>query len=795
MNSSSMEMLEFPKIREILAGFTSFSASRELAISLQPSSSPATVALMLKQSAEALRLISLRPGFSIGSAHDVRDMAQTSAKGKTLEPDTFLEIRETLAASRVLHRNLQKMSEQVPALWVIAANITEFADLENRINQCITATGEIADSASLKLGEIRHRLKASRQQLFERLDTLLKSKNRQKFIQEQFVTEREGRYVIPVKADFRKDFKGIIHDMSNTGSTVFIEPWETVELGNDLRQLVLEEKQEIDRILADLSAQVGAQEENICNNVAIIAELDLILAKARYGEKIDANVPVITTQNSPAEKGDGETTRIVHLAGARHPLLKGTAVPLTIEIGFDFSVLVITGPNTGGKTVALKTIGLLALMAQAGIPIPALDGSSLPVFDGIFADIGDQQSIEQTLSTFSWHIGNIVQILRNSTSNSLVLLDELGISTDPNEGSALAKAILQHLLEKGTMTIATTHYSDLKAYAHTTRGIRNASLDFDPVSLTPTYHLTVGIPGRSNALSMASHLGLDPGIIAAARSMMSTDSQQFDALLDELDIEKQKYETLLHGLEKEQSALENFRKQLEQEGQRLREQEKKVIQEEGDKLINEAAALLKLIRDTESELRKTRKKEQVDRARKALDTVHKQMNTDTWQAKLNRQDKAPDASADSITPGDRVRLVDKDLEGNVISVDADSRYIEIQVGNTRLRAKMENIEKISAQSGEVLAKFPAVRKILSRKPVSLELDLRGKRADEVPIILDSYINDAFLGNLGQVRIIHGYATGTVRQIVRETLPTHPLVKSFRPGGKEDGGDGVTIVLL
>jgi DNA mismatch repair protein MutS2 len=792
MDNSSLEMLEFPKIREILAGFTSFSASLELAINLQPSSNPALISQLLRQSSEARHLFSLNPGFSIGGAHDIRETVRMAAKDKVLDPKMLIEIRETLVAARVVRNNLKRLSPELPALWDIATKIVEKPSLEDQIGKCITAAGEISDSASAKLSNLRQQLKDTRQRLYEKLETMLKSKSRQKFIQEEpFITEREGRYVIPVRAEFRKEIKGIVHDISNTGATVFVEPWETVELGNELRQSVIEEKQEIERILTSLSTQVGVDEIDICRNVALLAEIDLALAKARYAERINGTEPVITNDND--RNSSGFESGVLKLVKARHPLLKGKVVPLNIEVGRDFSTLIITGPNTGGKTVAIKAIGLLTLMAQAGMPIPASEESCIPIFDGVFADIGDQQSIEQTLSTFSWHIGNIVHIIHDSTQNSLVLLDELGISTDPGEGSALARAILLHFLARGTLTIATTHYSDLKAFAHTTPRMQNASLDFNPVTLTPTYHLTLGIPGRSNALSIASQLGLSQEIIASAREMLSQGSQEMDSLLAALVNEKQKLEALNNELEKDKNKIENLKIHLENEGQRLKEQERSVLQEVKDRLFQDAAKLQKLIKEAESELRKAKKQESIEQAKKTLEKVHGQMGSQTWQANVSRTTEIYEDR--KISTGNRVRLIDKNLEGIVLAPMNSGNELEVQVGNFKLRVDVNEVEKIKAPADNISEEFTLVQKRQSKKLHSLELNLRGKRADEVPSLLDRYLNDAFLSQLSQVRIIHGYATGTVRQIVREMLATHPLVKSYRPGGKEEGSDGVTIVQL
>jgi DNA mismatch repair protein MutS2 len=790
MDSGSIQMLEFPKIREIIADFTSFSASRELALELQPLSDFNAISLLLRQSSEARRLLSIKVDFSIGNAKDVREDVRIAAKGMHLEPDKLVAIKETLAATRIVRKSLSELADELPVLWDVARQLSTHPNIENEIGRCITDTGEIADTASTRLSSVRRQIKDSHQRLLDCLNQLMKSEDVAHSIQEQFITEREGRYVIPIKAEFKKDIKGIVHDFSNSGATVFVEPWATVDLGNDLRELVIEEKQEVDRILESLSAMVSGIREDIESDVALLAELDLALAKAQYAQKVGANEPLITGANSAQDTTAEVPQSILHLVKARHPLLKGTAVPLDIEIGRDFYGLVITGPNTGGKTVALKTIGLLTLMTQAGLPIPASEESCIPVFDGVFADIGDQQSIEETLSTFSWHVGNIIHIINQSTGQSLVLLDELGISTDPNEGSALARSILLHFLARKTMVVATTHYGDLKAFAHVTPHLQNASLDFDPVTLTPTYRLTVGIPGGSNALSIAARLGLTREIIEHAREMMSQDSAAMESMLSDLLMEKQKFETMRDEVEKERDEAAALREQLEQEVERLNNEKQTILHETKEKLVQETARLYKLIRETESELRKAKKKESIERSRKVVRTITGQLEQPEWHLEA----EAVETKAVTYSPGDTVKLLHSDVEGTVVSV-IDDTQVEVQVGNARLTVRTSELEHIEDFSASQPQKLHVVKQGKNLGLRSLELDLRGKRADEVPGILDKYLNDAFLINLSSVRIIHGYATGTVRSVVREILDSHPLVKSYRPGDKDEGGDGVTVAML
>ncbi|MBI4266758.1 MAG: endonuclease MutS2 [Chloroflexi bacterium] len=788
MDEKSLEVLEFPQVRQILAGFTSFSASRELAANLKPITDFERISLLLKQSAEARHLLSLETGFSIGGVSDIREKVKMAARGKVLEPPGLLEIQHSLAAISQLRSSLSRLAKTFPLLWEIAGGISELRQLERRINSCIAPTGELLDSASARLSSVRIELRRAREQLEARLNAIMKSPRGQRIIQEQIITEREGRYVIPVKIEYRKELKGIVHDVSNTGATVFVEPWVTMEMGNTLRELVTEERREVEKILRDLSAGIGAYETEISQSVAMVAELDLAIAKARYARKARAAEPVIIS-SSQAEK-DG-TAGVVKLVEARHPLLGDKAVPLSVELGRDFSILVITGPNTGGKTVALKTIGLLSLMAQAGMPIPASAESLIPVFDGVFADIGDEQSIEQTLSTFSWHIGNIKRIINNATAGSLVLLDELGTSTDPAEGSALARAILGYFRSRRTMVVATTHFSDLKAFAHMTPGLQNASLDFDPVTLAPTYHLMVGVPGGSNALATASRLGLPSEIIAGARGMLSKGSQDLEALLANLMREKQQVEALRRDLSREREEFERRNAGLENELERLKTAEQKAIREARDRVVSEVAELHREIRQATSDLRKAKTRESIEQARRAATAARERLKSGPWRPEGG---ESPLAITGKIVPGDTVRLKETSLQATVLSVAEATQEIEVQAGQSRFRLSLDGVEKVTA-GDKITPVFAPAKSQLSGRTASFELDLRGKRADEIEWLLDRYLNDALVSNLSEVRIIHGIATGTVRKIVRETLAKHPLVKSFRPGGQGEGGDGVTVATL
>ena len=795
MGDRDLELLEFDKVREILAGFASFSTSRDLVLNLVPIRDEQEVRLRLSESAEARRLLSLSPDTNIGEVADVREMVKMAALGKVLPPQSLLEIQKTLNAAHRLKRHLMNVSPELPLLSGLAKQVVPLDQLVKDIDGCLSPTGELLDTASPKLASVRHRMREVRRELLTHLQAIVSSPRGRKIVQEPIITEREGRYVIPVKIESRRQIKGIVHDVSNTEATVFIEPWTTTDTQNELRELVAEEKDETERILRTLSAEAGAFEDEITCDIELIAEIDLALAKARYAREAKATEPIIVAATRSVKADGEEPGGVLRLVEARHPLLKKKAVPLSVEIGRGFSTLVITGPNTGGKTVALKTIGLLSLMAQSGLPIPARAESRIPVFDGVYADIGDEQSIEQTLSTFSWHIGNIVRIINGATAQSLVLLDELGTNTDPGEGSALGRAILLHFLSQRTMAVATTHYTELKALAHATAGMENAALDVDPISMAPTYHLTVGIPGGSNALATASRLGLPEEIVTGARHMLSESAQEIETLLTHLVTEQKSVESLRHRLEKELSEAEQSSADLRNRLHQMEEDRQAVIKQTRDQMRGEAAELQMKIREAAAELRKEKSRERIEQARKALAEVQEKLDSETWQARPVIETGEGEVGAGQITAGDTVWLRDASVPATVLSVSEERGLVEVQAGKVKMTLRLDGVEKRVSAGGEVRTGGTLIRRELRRPRVSPELDLRGKRAEEVEPLLDSYLNEASLSALSRVRIIHGIGTGTVRQIVREALASHPLVTSFQPGEQDEGGDGVTIVSM
>ena len=804
MDEKSLEILGFPQIRQILAGFTAFSASRELALELRPSPDFQRVTTLLKQSAEARHLLAIEPGFSVGAVSDIRQAAEMAAIGKVLEPHTLVEIRNTLAAVHQTRRRLSKLATEVPLLWKIAEPIAELEDIVRRVDRCLAPDGAVLDRASDQLATLRKRMADLKGRIFQSLKAIMASANNRDAIQEPIIVERQGRQVIPVKIERRKDIKGIVHDVSNTGATVYVEPLATIDLGNSLREATVEEGREVERILAELSAEVGKHNEEIARNTALTAELDLVLARARYACRVRAVEPGLVDLREPA--GDRQdacptpTTRALKLVEARHPLLGAAAVPLSVEIGRDFLVLVITGPNTGGKTVALKTIGLLSLMTQAGIPIPAAAESRMPVFDQVFADIGDEQSIEHTLSTFSWHMGNLVRIIEHGTAGSLVLLDELGTSTDPIEGAALAIAVLRHFLERRIMTVATTHFAELKAFASAHPGVQNASFDFDPITLKHTYHLTVGIPGGSNALAVASRLGLPAEIIADAERLVPGAIKEMEALLASLKTRELETERLRQEAvkAKEEAArrtaeIEAGLKQIETERQEAKAEVRRAVREARDKVSLEAAELRREIREATADLRKEKTKPGIEHAKKALSTVQEHLAAGALNPAKDETPSGDTPATAKIAVGDSVRLREVGVTATVVSVSEARQEVEVEAAGARIRVSLDEVDKVASPSGEAVPETRVTRAL--RPPVSPELDLRGKRAEEVETLLEQYLDDASLSTLREVRIIHGFGTGVVRQMVRKRLAGHPLVKAFRPGERGEGGDGVTIAQM
>jgi len=708
------------------------------------------------------------------------DRAEHSA---ILVPGELLDVRDTLVSGRTLRRAITRLRDQFPLLASTAGRIEECPNVVAEIARCINDRAEVVDGASPTLARIRRELREAHQRLMAKLERIVSSSSNAAFLQEAFVTQRSGRYVVPLKADFKGRIPGIVHDQSASGATIFIEPLSTVELNNRWRELQLEEEREVQRILAGLSNTVAEEGEFIKRTVEALAELDLAFAKATYAEEIEGVEPQLVAFIKVA--GGLHPGSSIQLIQARHPLLDpATVVPTDVHLDDDYFIVVITGPNTGGKTVSLKTVGLLSLMNQCGLAIPAAQGSALSVFSDIYADIGDEQSIEQSLSTFSAHITNIISILDQAGERSLVLLDDLGAGTDPGEGSAIARALLSHCLRRRITAFISTHYPELKFYAHTTPGVENACVEFDLETLSPTYELSIGLPGRSNAFAIARRLGLSPEIVSEAESMVSPESLETEGLLAEIKQAHQKALASQEAAEATQRRVEDLERGLRQELADIEKTRREVLgaaREEAERELGEVRAELRKIRAGLGMTAITR--EQVAQAEGKLASLEPQPVEPVMQPRF----KSPEA----LSLGDTVWVAGLQATGEITELEGDEA--EVQVGSFRIRAEVGDLElRGRAAQPEITERAVSVPRVSSP---GLELNLRGQTTEEVLPRLDKYLNDAYLAGLPQVRIVHGKGTGALRRIVREFVASHPLVASHRPGDRYEGGEGATVVEL
>ncbi|HXG36635.1 MAG TPA: endonuclease MutS2 [Dehalococcoidia bacterium] len=796
MNPHSLKVLEFDKVIRQLEAFCSFSASRRLAQELQPSPDYQEVARRQRLTAEARSLRELRPNLPLGSARDVRELARQAALGHILQPSELLETGDTLALARSLRAVIERLRPQLPLLASICDRIEDLSPLVDQINRCVNQRGEITDAASPALGRLREQVRQAHDRLLAQLNRLIGSSAGRQALQEPIITLRDGRYVVPVKAEMRGQIPGVVHDVSASGATVFLEPLNTVELGNAWRELQLEEQREVQRILRDLSELVGDYAREIEAAVEALAEVDFALAKARLGESLGCrDLPY----SGPEQRWLAPKPTQLRLVNARHPLLSGDVVPISPQLGQtageDARVLLITGPNTGGKTVALKTIGLLALMAQAGLPVPAEEGSLLPVFDNVFADIGDEQSIEQSLSTFSSHLTNIIDILEQATPRSLVLLDELGAGTDPTEGSALARAILQDLLQRGCLVVATTHHGELKAFAHNTPGVMNASVEFDPETLAPTYRLQIGTPGQSNALAIAQRLGLPEPILEEARQSMGAGHLEVESLIRDLQrqrdaaaAERQAEAQARAEAEEQRRASEQRLARLETEGQQALERANRLIQREAEQARKQLLEASKSIERALAGTPSQRKLQSLERARARIRSAEERLQ------RLEQPRRVEEEPLPSVQPGDLVWLRGVSQPGEALSAADAQGEVEVALGALKATAHLRQIERVEKAKAAPQAYRPALAAPLATAAKE-EVHLRGLTVDEALAILDQKLDEAARQGAGTLRVVHGKGTGTLRQAVRAMLAKHPLVESYATAAPREGGEGVTVVEL
>jgi DNA mismatch repair protein MutS2 len=783
--------LEYPTILDRLAQQCRFSVAAEKARELGPSGDVPTVSYLIEVTAEAVDLLTEFPDVTIGGARDVRNLIRRAAKGARLQPAELLQVLDMVSAARNLRRALLRLPEgetRFPHLQEFADHLAELPNLEADINRSIGPRGDVLDTASAELSKFRRDVRVAHSRLMERLNSLVSGSKYASVLQDSIVTTRDGRYVVPVRADARAQLQGVVHDTSASGQTLFVEPFEIVELNNRWRERQLDEQHEIDRILDALSDTIGARVDEISASVEATAAVDLAMAKARLAFTMRAHRP--TLWSGAASNQNGHSKHRISLRRARHPLLNPTGVvPIDVDLGEDFRVLLITGPNTGGKTVALKTIGLLTLMAQTGLFIPADDASVVSVFPAVFVDVGDEQSIAQSLSTFSGHIRTVIAMLRHVTPDDLVLLDELGAGTDPQEGSALARAIVSRLLRLGPIVVATTHYPELKAYAFATPAVENASVEFDVETLAPTYRLMIGVPGRSNALAIAGRLGMPREILEAASGMLDPDELRVDSLLQDIRQRRDEADAILERARADEEQARALRETAAHELQQA-EYERREARTEA---LSEAESDLEEVRETLKRLHRDRDVLQI--TREHLDERRREVDQATDRVRRFRREKLKSPPAVSgrkpIAPRDRVRVIPLDQEGEVIAVDGG--MADVMLGALKTRQPIGSLERLGRARDEETPR-PIVMPAATG-PVNLELDLRGYRAAEIEAMLDEYLEHAYRAGMPFVRIIHGKGTGALRKVVKDVLSSHPAVASHEIAPANQGGDGATVALL
>ena len=789
LRATAMRLLDFDEIRRRLADRTTFYEARALALGMEPSFDPLQVEILQRETADARALLDEIGDLSLHSDTDTSESVTRAALGGVLTGNELLAVAESLEVHRRAKSAVARADKIAPIMADMASVIPDLREIPRQVRSKINRRGEVADDATPTLRVIRRQTRLAYERVSEALQSFIQSSDVRDALQEPIISVRGDRLVVPVKAERRRKVGGIVHDASNTGATVFVEPFSTVELCNEWRELALEEERECLRVLRDLSTLVGAVADDIRLANRATARLDFALARARYAARLNA-VPPTTAE-------DGQGLRLIR---ARHPLLGSDAVPLTASIGPGWSALVITGPNTGGKTVAMKTVGLAALMHQSGLQIPAEEGSSLPVFEGVFADIGDRQSIADSVSTFGSHIRSVVSILRRAGPRSLALLDELGTSTDPEEGSALAKAIIAHLARSKVSTIVTTHHRNVAAFAEVSEDMMNASFQLDPDTLEPTYRMTIGIPGRSYAMAVAERLGLPKEILSESRDLMEPQHLLFEDWLNELQSERQRLQTNMEETSRARADAESLRRQLE-------EQVEYLVSHRDDMMDAARADAMRRFREINRKLEGAQASLQwaapasgsAPPARDRIERVRRDL------AAVELPPRAPERrrreASRSLAAGDTVFIRGMNLQGKIVSIDHDGEDAEVGIGKVRVNVDLARLSRIEPEDSpadappQPAAEAPSVRTDLAPALASVELDIRGKRVDEAQLNLDEFLDHAMRDGLDKLRVIHGRGTGALRNVVREHLRHHRAVKNFGPEPRERGGNGATWIEL
>ena len=778
----SLRVLEFNKILDRLSAFALTDLGKEKCAVLVPISDFAEIRKAQNETEEATVILSYQGGSPLIGFTDVRPYLSLARKGSTLSQKALLSVAEALRAARAARAGLVTERENTPFITSCASRLQVFKQLEEDITGAILSEDEMSDHASPTLYDIRRNITRANEKVRTKLNQMVRGEI-SKYLQEPIVTVRNGRYVIPVRSEYRANVPGIVQDQSSTGATLFVEPLAVVELSNEIREWTAKEREEIERILAALSAAVGEKADLIEQNIAILTHLDFCFAKGKLAHEMHAV--------SPKLNQDG----MIRLLRVRHPLIDpDKVVPCTLDLGITFTSLIITGPNTGGKTVTLKTVGLLTLMAQAGLQIPGELGTELAVFNRVFADIGDEQSIEQSLSTFSSHMTNIVSIMEQVSENDLVLFDELGAGTDPTEGAALAQAILQSLLNRQIRTVATTHYSELKAFALTAAGAENASVEFDIATLRPTYRLSIGVPGKSNAFEISRKLGLDEGLIEDARKLLSHEAVRFEDVIANAEYHKQ-------VAEKERILAEQTR----QETVRLREEAEKLYAEMEEKKKNatqkskeEARRILENARrealDIVNELKHLKASEDKTKANQLYRRLEGDLDSLSDQLAANKP-RVAQKNSRPLQPGDQVNILTIGGKGTVLKPADDKGEVLVQAGILKCKVHQTQLELLEEKKAAGKTHVTAHKDMKDMPSISLSCDVRGRALDEAIQEVDLYLDNAVMAGYHEVTIVHGKGTGVLRSGIQQHLRKHPLVKTSRLGKYGEGEDGVTIVTL
>ncbi|CEO15956.1 DNA mismatch repair protein [[Clostridium] sordellii] len=791
MNKKSLKVLEFDKIISLLKDKASSSLGLRYIDKLKPSSDYEEVKYMLEETSEAQAILIKKGGVNLQGLYDVEDKVKRTKVGASIDPGSLLMIADTLRVARTLNNNLSSSDEEdfnYPIIQSLSNGLYVHRDVEEKIYNSIVSEVEISDNASSELRSLRRKIIQKNQSIRSKLNGIISSSTYQKYLQDAIISIRGDRFVVPVKAEYRSQVSGIVHDQSSSGATLFIEPMSIVEMNNELRQLKLKEKEEIERILSELSALVGDISDDILSNQAILGKIDFAFAKGKLSISLKGIEPKLNEES------------YMNIKNGRHPLLDPKSViGNDIRLGKEFHTLVITGPNTGGKTVTIKTVGLFALMTQSGLHIPADYGTSMCVYDNVFADIGDEQSIEQSLSTFSSHMTNIVSILNEVTENSLVIFDELGAGTDPVEGAGLAIAILEDVNMAGAKCIATTHYSEIKHYALTKDGVENAAVEFDLENLKPTYRLFIGVPGKSNAFAISKRLGLSDYVINRAKEFIDTDTIAVEDVIHSL--EKSRVEAVE---EKEEASrlrkeIQTLKEEYDEKLEKIAIQREKMLEEARQEAFRitrqakeETELVIKELRRLEQESMSKEKNRKIEELRREISSS---MGALQPSIKSMIVPKTISKEVKDLKPGDEVKVITLNQQGSVISADNKKKEALVQIGIMKMTLPYKSLQKAKKDVKSTVTN--ATRNVIKSKSgrVKSEVDLRGMTLEEAREEVDKYLDDACLAGLENVTVIHGIGTGVLKAGITEMLKKHKHVKSQRPGQYGEGGMGVTIVTL